>query len=69
MMKSLYRSRKNRKISGVLGGFAQYFGIDATLLRVIFAVIFIFTGFFPLLLVYLACVYLMPEDDGVIDHD
>jgi phage shock protein C len=35
-MKRLYRSKKNRLIAGVLGGIAEYFNVNATLLRLIF---------------------------------
>ena len=31
--KRLYRSRKDRMICGVCGGLAEYFNIDATLIR------------------------------------
>lgn len=31
--KKLYRSRRDRKIFGVCGGIAEYFNIDATLVR------------------------------------
>jgi len=31
--KKLYRSRNDRMITGVCGGIAEYFGIDATLVR------------------------------------
>ena len=54
------RSRDDRMIAGVCGGAAKYFGIDATLLRVILvlaAIIGIGTGF----LLYLACWLLVPE--------
>lgn len=33
MDKRLYKSRNDRKISGVCGGIADYFGIDPTLVR------------------------------------
>ena len=42
-MKRLYKSRKNRVISGVCGGIAEYFNVDPVLIRVI-AVLFFFTG-------------------------
>lgn len=32
-MKKLYKSRTERKICGVCGGIAEYFGIDPTLVR------------------------------------
>lgn len=39
MQKKLYRSRSNRMITGLCGGIADYFGIDATLVRIIFVVL------------------------------
>ena len=33
MSKKLYRSRKDRKISGVCAGIAEYFDIDPTIVR------------------------------------
>lgn len=35
-MKKLYKSSDNRKICGVCGGIAEYFGIDATIVRLVF---------------------------------
>jgi len=37
-MKRLYRSRNDRRIWGVCGGLADYFGIDPTLVRIIAAI-------------------------------
>ena len=34
----LRRSKTNRQIAGVVGGLAEYFGVDATLLRVAYVV-------------------------------
>jgi phage shock protein C len=34
----LYRSRRNRMIAGVVGGIADYFDVDPTILRVIWVV-------------------------------
>ena len=42
-MKKLYRSRNNRMIAGVCAGLADYFGIDPTIVRIIF-VILVFAG-------------------------
>ncbi|MDD5651440.1 MAG: PspC domain-containing protein [Candidatus Nanoarchaeia archaeon] len=58
-MKRLTRS-KNKMIAGVCAGFAEYYGIDPTLVRVIFAGITILsmgTG----ILIYLAAWLLMPK--------
>ena len=35
MEKKLYRSTTDKKIAGVCGGFAQYFDVDPTLVRVL----------------------------------
>lgn len=59
MTKKIYRSREKR-IGGVCGGIAEYFNIDPTIVRLIWAV-FIFaygTG----LLAYLICWIVIPED-------
>jgi len=37
-MKKLYRSNSDRKICGVCGGIGEYFGIDYTIVRLIFLV-------------------------------
>ena len=36
--KQLYRSEKDSKLFGVCGGFAEYFNIDSTLVRVIWII-------------------------------
>jgi phage shock protein C len=65
-MKKLYRSRSDRKLSGVLGGLANYMGIDASVLRVLFAILLIVTGFFPLILIYIVWIFLVPEESDII---
>lgn len=63
-MKRLYRSRKDRMISGVLGGFAAYFAIDATVVRMLF-VLGLFFSAFTLAFVYLAAIFIMPEEGEI----
>ena len=41
--KKLYKS-KEKKISGVCGGIGEYFGIDPTIIRIIWAVLSLTTG-------------------------
>lgn len=60
----LRRSRTNRQIAGVIGGLADYFRLDATLLRVIYVVGSIVSAAFPGLLVYVLLWLLIPEADG-----
>ena len=51
-MKKLYRS-SNRILAGVCGGIAEYLNVDPTLIRVIYAVLSMFTAAFPGLLLYI----------------
>lgn len=60
--KKLYRSRKNRVFAGVIGGLAAYLGKDVVFLRLITVVLLVLTGFFPLGLIYLIAVFLVPEE-------
>jgi phage shock protein PspC (stress-responsive transcriptional regulator) len=61
MSRPLRRSRTNRQIAGVVGGLAEYFGVDPTLLRVIYVVGSIVSAAFPGLLVYVLLGLLVPE--------
>ncbi len=40
----MYRSRVDRKIAGVCGGIAEFFGIDSSLVRIGFVVLFVLGG-------------------------
>ena len=59
--RSLRRSRTNRMLAGVMGGIAQYFGLDATLVRVIFVVGSVVSAAFPGAIVYVILWLVMPE--------
>lgn len=60
-MKQLHKSTSNRVLAGVLGGFAERYGIDPTVLRVIYAAVTIITATVPLVLLYLAAALIMPD--------
>ena len=62
--KKLCKSRSNKKISGVCAGIADYFGIDPTVVRILWAVLSLFYG--AGILVYIVCVLVMPEGDTVV---
>ena len=44
MNKRLYKSSTDKKIFGVCGGLAQYFSIDPTIVRLIWALLFFCAG-------------------------
>lgn len=56
----LRRSRHDRMIAGVVGGLAEYFGIDPTLARIIYVLVSIFSAAFPGILVYIILWILIP---------
>jgi len=56
-MKKLYRSRKNKVLGGVAGGFAEYFDIDPIIMRLVFFAL-LCTGSF--VLAYLAAWIFVP---------
>ncbi|HEU64924.1 MAG: hypothetical protein KR126chlam4_00307 [Candidatus Anoxychlamydiales bacterium] len=62
--KRLYRSRKNKFIAGVLAGIAEFFKIDPTIVRLLFIVIMIITGFAPMIFVYIVAWIIVPEKPG-----
>jgi phage shock protein C len=57
--KRLYRSRENRMVAGVCAGLGDYFGIDATIVRLIFVAFTVFAGMGVLL--YLVAWLIIPE--------
>jgi len=58
--KRLMRPRVGRKIAGVCAGFANYFDLDATLVRLVWLVIVMFGG--TGLLAYIIGWIVMPEE-------
>ena len=60
MEKKLYRSRTDKKLCGVCGGLAKYFGLDSTIVRLIVVLIAIFAGVG--VLAYLIAALVMPEE-------
>ncbi len=58
-MKRLYKSRADRKIFGVCGGIAEYFNIDPTIVRIIWAVCVLFFG--TGILAYFIVAFILPD--------
>lgn len=65
-MKKLTRIPRRGITGGVIAGFAEYFSIDVTLLRVIFMFFVLVTGFFPGVVGYILALIIMPVDEPVI---
>ena len=59
MEKKLYKSSTDKKISGVCGGVAEYFGLDSTLVRIGYAALVLLAG--TGILLYIVCALIIPE--------
>jgi phage shock protein PspC (stress-responsive transcriptional regulator) len=59
--KKLARSRDDRWIAGVCGGFARYLGVDSNLVRLI-VVLGTIIGFGSIAVAYVVAWILMPEE-------
>lgn len=66
MKKLLYRSEKNKIIGGVCGGLGEYFNIDPSIVRIVFALAFFTEGFG--LLLYIILWIILPSYSS-IDKD
>ncbi len=60
--KTLYRSRTQRMVGGVCGGLGAFFGIDPTLVRLLFVIgsLLGWAGF--LVLTYIIMMFVVPEE-------
>ncbi|WP_054859908.1 PspC domain-containing protein [Gracilibacillus sp. JCM 18860] len=66
MGKKLYRSDHDKMLAGVLGGgVAELTDLDATILRIIYVILTIFTaGFPPLFVLYIASAIIIPRREA-----
>ena len=62
--RKLYRSRNNRMIFGVCAGLGEFFGIDTTVVRLVFAAGALL-GFGSFILIYLVMFFVVPEEPVV----
>lgn len=58
--KKLCKSTKHRMLSGVCGGFADFFNIDPTIVRLIFVILGCIKGIG--IIGYIICIFVLPTD-------
>ena len=58
-MKRLFKSTTDKKICGVCGGIAEYFNIDSTIVRLLWALLFVFFG--SGIMLYIIAALVMPK--------
>ncbi len=62
--KTLRRSQNERMIAGVCGGLAEFFGLSATKVRLVYAACSVLSVAFPGILIYIVLWILVPQDEG-----
>jgi phage shock protein C len=68
MENKLYRSRKDRMLFGVCGGLGKFFGVDSTIIRIVF-VLLAFTGFGILAYIVIAIIAPLEESQKSTPQD
>jgi len=63
--KKLYRSTSDKVLTGLCGGLGEYLGVDVVIVRLVWLLIVVFTGFFPGVLVYVAASLIVPQHGKV----
>jgi phage shock protein C len=57
----ILKKSNDKKLSGVLGGVAEYFEVDPTMIRLLFVVLALFTAGIPCLIAYIIAAFIMPD--------
>ena len=60
MKKKLYKSVKDRKLTGVCGGLAEYFDIDSNIVRIMWLILVLCAG--TGLLAYIICAIVLDNN-------
>ena len=65
---SVYRSRDERLLGGVLGGLAKSLGWSPTRVRVAYVLLSVLSAAFPGIVVYIALWIVMPEEPWTVQE-
>ena len=65
--KRLYRSLHNKVFAGVCGGLGEYMNVDPVLIRLIWMLVVIATGFVPGVVVYIIAAIIVPMEVTHVD--
>lgn len=63
-MKRLYRSEHDRMLAGVLGGIADFFKIDSTIIRLLYVAGTLFTSGM-LIFLYIIAAFIVPHERDI----
>jgi phage shock protein C len=63
--KRLYRSKNNSVFAGICGGLGEYLDIDPVVVRLVWLLVVVFTGFVPGVLAYIIAIFIIPKENFV----
>ncbi len=66
MQRTLKRIPHKGAFAGVIAGFADFFQVDVTMLRIVFVLFVLATGFLPGVVGYVVAAIIMPIEEPVI---
>jgi len=58
------RSGQDRFLAGVCGGMAEFFGMESSVVRVLYALLTFFCGILPGIILYSVLAFCLPVDEG-----
>lgn len=65
----LFKSRRDKVLSGVIGGIAKYVGIKPGILRLLFIFTFFMSGGVPLFFAYIILAFVLPKEPIILLDD
>lgn len=63
-VKKITLSKKDKVLTGLLGGVAEYFNVDSTLLRVLVILLAAISGFFPMIIAYFVAAVVVSQQSA-----
>lgn len=64
--KRMIHRSEDRVIAGVIGGFAAYFGLEPTILRLTAVFLVVATGILPGVITYIVAIFIMPRASSTV---
>lgn len=68
-MKKLYKNKSKAKISGVCQGIAEYFDLDPSIVRIMWAVLTVIPTWGIGLILYIVCAIILPDKSELDFND
>ncbi|KKR66184.1 MAG: hypothetical protein UU06_C0004G0016 [Parcubacteria group bacterium GW2011_GWB1_40_5] len=68
-MNSFQNCENDKVVAGVIGGIAEYFDMDASILRIVYILLAVVTAIVPAILGYIIAALIIPNKPDVVHMD